>query len=60
MQVRCIQATLGDLLSGSASSGSAEDATEPEDAMRMEVEVATVDSFQVGVRIQKYVLFRYF
>jgi hypothetical protein len=59
VQVRCIQATLGDLISGSASSGSAEDAAEPEDAVHTEVEVATVDSFQVGVRIQEHVLFRY-
>ena len=49
LQVRCIQATLGDLVSGSTSSGGADDAAEPEDAKHTEVEVATVDSFQVGL-----------
>jgi hypothetical protein len=47
VQVRCIQATLGDLISGSTLTGGAEDAAEPEDAVHTEVEVATVDSFQV-------------
>ena len=47
LQVRCIQATLGDLISGSASSIGAEDAAEPENAVHTAVEVATVDSFQV-------------
>lgn len=50
VQVRCIQATLGDLISGNASRGGADGAVEPEDTVHIEVEVATVDSFQVFAR----------
>jgi hypothetical protein len=48
VQVRCIQATLGDVISSTAQGDGAGDAAAPVDVEYQEVQVATVDSFQVG------------
>lgn len=51
VQVRCIQATLGDLISSSSACGDgAREQAAPDDAVHQEVQVATVDSFQVSLQ----------